>query len=225
VTGGLATSEPRDAALRTLADAIVARSLEHPLRVAIDGIDAAGKSTLADELAPLVERRNRPVIRASIDGFHRPRAERYRRGADSPEGYYRDSFDHDVIRTLLLQPLGPGGSRRFRRAAFDWRNDAAVDARLQEAPPDAVLLVDGVFCQRQELNDCWDLRIFVHVDEAEALRRGVERSGGGDAERRRYLTRYLPGQRLYIAERQPQERADIVLDNTDVERPSIVWSR
>jgi uridine kinase len=29
-----------------------------------------------------------PVIRTSIDGFHRPKAERYLRGRHSAEGYY-----------------------------------------------------------------------------------------------------------------------------------------
>src|ERR671937_1286035 len=58
----------------------------NPVRVAIDGVDAAGKTTLADELAPVLRRRGREVVRASIDGFHRPRAERYRRGELSPEG-------------------------------------------------------------------------------------------------------------------------------------------
>ena len=66
----------------------------HPVRVAVDGIDAAGKTTLADELVPLLETRGRPVIRASLDGFHRPRSARYQRGADSAEGYYLDAFDY-----------------------------------------------------------------------------------------------------------------------------------
>jgi len=49
------------------------------VRTAIDGPDAAGKTTLADELAVALRERGRDVIRASIDGFHRPRRERYRR--------------------------------------------------------------------------------------------------------------------------------------------------
>ena len=53
--------------------------------VAVDGVDASGKTTLADRLAEAVAPRP-PVVRASIGDFHRPRAERYRRGRDSPEG-------------------------------------------------------------------------------------------------------------------------------------------
>ncbi len=44
----------------------------HTLRVAIDGVDGAGKTTLADELVEPVRRLGRRVIRASVDDFHRP---------------------------------------------------------------------------------------------------------------------------------------------------------
>src|SRR5437868_12528906 len=115
---------PRQEVLQQLADIIISIKCWHPLRLAIDGIDAAGKTTLADELTPLIERQGRPVIRASIDGFHRPRQERYRRGHDSPEGYYEDSFDYAGLREVLLMPLEPHGNRHYRRAVFDVHADA-----------------------------------------------------------------------------------------------------
>ena len=83
----------------------------------MDGPDAAGKTTLAAELAGRLAGK-RDVIRASIDGFHRPRAQRYRRGDLSPEGAYHDTFDYGAVRAVLLDPLGPGGSRRYRTAVF-----------------------------------------------------------------------------------------------------------
>ena len=68
------------------------------------------------------------MIRASIDGFHNPRAERYRRGVASAEGYFLDSFDYAELKSALLEPLGPSGGRRFRRAVFDFRSDRPVNA-------------------------------------------------------------------------------------------------
>jgi uridine kinase len=73
----------RQDTLDQLAGRISALEPAHPVRVAIDGVDAAGKTMLADELARVLGARARPVIRASIDGFHRPRAERYRQGSGS----------------------------------------------------------------------------------------------------------------------------------------------
>jgi uridine kinase len=66
---------------------VCARRPQHPLRVALDGPDAAGKTTLADELAARLVPGDRDVIRASIDGFHRPRLERRRRGDTDPHRY------------------------------------------------------------------------------------------------------------------------------------------
>jgi len=80
--------------LEQLAASIAAVRLDHPTRVAIDGVDGSGTTTLADELVKPLRRAGREVIRASVDGFHHPRAVRYTRGPDSPEGYYLDSFDY-----------------------------------------------------------------------------------------------------------------------------------
>ena len=216
----------RQELLEALAARIVAVPAEHPLRVAVDGIDAAGKTTLADELVAPLRARGRPVIRASLDGFHRPRARRYRRGATSPEGYYLDSFDMDALREALLLPLGPGGSRHYRRAAFDFRTDRPVRAPLGEAPSDAVLVVDGVFLLRPELVALWDYRIFVELPFAVALERAVRRDlalfASAQAVRVRYQQRYLPGQHLYFAAAQPLEHADAIVGNEDLANPRLV---
>jgi uridine kinase len=206
--------------LATLIDGV---RLGYPTRVAFDGPDAAGKTILADELAPVLRERGRHVIRASVDGFHRPKAERYARGPDSPEGYYEDSFDHDTLRRALLDPLGPSGDRAYRTATSDHRADRAVSEQFATAPGDAVLLLDGVFLQRPELRDGFDVCVFVAVAFEETLRRVVERDvalfGSRDEVERRYRSRYVPGQRMYFAAVGPRELADIVIANDDPAGP------
>jgi pantothenate kinase len=107
-------------ALNHLLDSVARRiaNLESrdTVRVGIDGIDAAGKITLADELADRLRRLGRSAVRSGIDGFHRPRQDRYARGSDCPEGYYHDSFDLDGLVEMLLRPLGPGGTGHYQTA-------------------------------------------------------------------------------------------------------------
>ncbi len=217
--------------LQKLAGLIIAIPCVHPLRVAIDGIDAAGKTALADELAELILKRGRPVIRASLDGFHRPRKERYRLGPDSPEGYYLDSFDYPAILASLLLPLGPGGDRRYRQATFDHLQDAPLPDAWEIAPQDSLLLMDGIFLLRQELNPAWDFRIFVKVSFATSVERGCQRdlltSGqAGDeayqALRQRYLKRYVPGQRIYLQSVQPESLADVIYVNDNLLQPFLI---
>ena len=213
----------RQALVGYLTRVIDALRRPHPVRVAIDGPDAAGKTTLADELAARLRARQRVVIRASIDGFHRPRAERYRRGDESPHGYYNDSFDFDSLRDNLLDPLGPNGSRRYRTATFDFQRDAARLGPHAVAPDHAVLLFDGVFLLRPELFEDWDLRIFVAVEFDKTLSRALERDvalfGSREQVECRYRRRYISGQELYFAAAHPTETADFVVDNNDVEHP------
>ena len=86
-----------------------------------------------------------------------------------------------------------------------------------------MLLVDGVFLLRRELRTAWDVRIFVSVEPAETLRRALMRDvgllGSHTEVERAYRERYLPGQRLYLAEHSPLEAADAVVFNDEPDRP------
>src|SRR5690242_12462799 len=127
--------------------------------IAVDGVDGAGKSTFADGLAEVFAEAGSAVYRASLEGFHRPRAERYARGRRSVEGYYRDSFDYATFRRVLIDPFRDGaqtgGTTGFQLSAFDVVRDAPVEAQWVTAPRDAVLIIDGLFLHRAELRDLW----------------------------------------------------------------------
>jgi uridine kinase len=203
--------------LECLASRVSAIRLAHPTRVAIDGIDASGKTHLAKELAELLVAQGRKVITASLDGFHHPRQIRYRLGSLSPEGYYQDSFDYDALLSELLLPLGPGGNRRCRTRIHDIQTESPVQERYMQVPADAILLVDGIFLLRPELIDIWDFRIFVNIDFDTSLQRAMQRDlrilGSVESVRQRYLERYIPAQRLYLESVNPQTLAHVVVDN------------
>ena len=212
-----------------LVDLICGVERPHPLRVAIDGVDAAGKTTLAEDMSPLIESRGRPVIRASVDGFHNPRMVRYQRGENSPEGYYLDSFDNDAILQKVLIPLGPGGNRKYHPRVFDFRLDIPTHESWREAPVDAILLFDGVFLLRPELREYWDFSIFVDanfdVSVPRAVRRDVARSNGKldwETTFAKYNQRYVPGQQIYLAKSNPKSVADVVVDNTILDKPILI---
>lgn len=212
--------------LDELARRIIQIELPHPIRVAIDGPDAAGKTRLADELVAPLQSQGRPVIRASIDGFHHPARIRHQRGATSPEGYYHDSFNYQALKESLLAPLGPEGSRQYVSAVFDYRTDSALQVPVQVAAVNAVLLFDGVFLLRSELTGAWDFTIFVEAafetTAARAEQRDVVLFGSAEEVRKRYEQRYIPGQKLYFAEAHPKERAHVVLDNNDPWNPVVL---
>jgi uridine kinase len=106
------------------------------VRVGIDGVDGSGKTTFANELSDVLQSLGRKVIRVSVDDFHNIRELRYRRGRSSPEGFWLDAFDYDRLRADVLEPLGPGGSRRYRPAAHDLASDQVLDPRHEVAQPE-----------------------------------------------------------------------------------------
>jgi uridine kinase len=215
----------RSQLLKELAAQLMAIKRPHPIRVAIDGVDAAGKTSLANELGPPLQEQKRLVIRASIDGFHNPREIRYKRGPNSPAGYYYDSFDYKAIKSLLLEPLGPHGNLQYQTAIFNFRTESSVNSSTHQAHPKAILLFDGVFLLRPELDNSWDVRIFVDVDFAVSVERATHRDqklfGSAEAVETRYRQRYVPGQQIYLQRCQPKKRADIVVSNNDPTNPTM----
>jgi uridine kinase len=213
--------------LAELARVVLAVARPHPVRVAIDGCSAAGKTTFADELADAVRAgTTRTVIRVGIDYFKRAVALRTAYPKDSPDSYYLESWDNSAIRDKLLIPLGPGGDRRYRPAIMDLAGLNPIDAPAEVAPDDVVLLADGGFLQRPELDPHWDLRIYLDVGFDEVLRRGIARdqrwmSSVAEAEHR-YRTKYIPGERRYVDEIRPRDRAQVVVGNEDFSAPTLI---
>ena len=165
--------------------------------MAIDGVDASGKTTLADELVAPLSEAGHDVRRISADDFLNPAEIRYRQGRDSADGFYRDSFDYGALRAAL--------------------------AALSD---EGVTIVDGIFLLRSELRALWHFSIFLRatfdVTVARAIERDAARLGGLEAARDRYARRYVPGQRLYFDEADPEQQATVVIDNSDPTEPVIV---
>jgi uridine kinase len=186
--------------LRRVADA-VPRLDGRRARVAIDGVDGAGKTWFADDLARVLTGRGFAVQRVSIDDFLSPAVVRYARGRRSPEGYWLDSHDTPrFVRAVSAEGPAAGG-------------------------PAGVVVVDGIFLHRDELMDLWDLRVFLDVPTDVAFDRMARRDGRSADPAAKENVRYSEGQKLYLAACDPASRAHLVVDNTDFSAPLLVRRR
>jgi uridine kinase len=214
-------SRTRNRLVSSIAQQINRMQTDHT-KVAVDGVDGAGKTTFADELANKLQVLGRSVIRASVDDFHNPKAIRYSRGHNSPQGYFRDSFDYPKLKSLLLDPLSLNGTGLCQLRWFDYRIDECIPASQVKAEPNSVLVFDGVFLHRDELTSYWDYSVFLQVPFTVSYQRMATRDGGSadpDATENR---RYLKGQKIYLAHCQPVSKATLVVDNESIEAPFIV---
>lgn len=220
-TSGESRGDPRTSALRQLLDGLEAVAPERRILVALDGVDGAGKTHLSRELASLsAERLRRPLVTVSIDGFHRPKSERAAAGS-GPEGFYRGSYRYDAFRAHVVHSLRTRGS--ITPAIWDVARDEPIDLHEVDVPPTGIVLVDGIFLHRSELDAVWDATVWVHAPFEVSVPRGNARFAGthdpdpeADANRR-----YVGGQRLYIAEVGPRARATWIWDNTELDRPTL----
>jgi len=207
-----------------VAEAILALPADRVRRVAIDGVDGAGKTHFADALGVELNVRGAKVIRVSADGFLNPPRTRHRRGRDSPEGFYRDSYDYGRMVRLLLDPLSPGGNREYIREVYDVRREREVRRLPELAADDAILVLDGIFVHRDELVRYWDYSVWLEVPFDVSVPRAAKRGVGikdADPYAMKNL-RYVEGQRLYMAECRPRARASVVIDNADLANPVLL---
>jgi uridine kinase len=201
------------ASVHEIAERIMALERQHPIRVGIDGFCAAGKTTLAEQLAQVIRGHHRPVIRACADDFQNPASVRYRLGSRSPEGFYRDALDFQALRAELLAPLGPGGSLVYRTSTFDVHSSRPNLSPQRRAQGTEILLLDGLFLHAPALAGCFDFTIFVDAGYelciARARIRRQERSRDADEIEALYRERYVPGFELYVGEVQPERQASV----------------
>lgn len=221
------SQQPSPQRLQVLADLlelIVAVRPRERAVIAIDGPDGVGKSVLSAELralAPLLS--GREVVGVSLDGFHHARAVRYAHGRDA-ESYYRHAFDYDSFLARCVTPFRAG--REIVTAIRDVATDQRVHPDPVEPADDAVLLVDGVFLQRAELDGVFDAVLLVTAAPEVTVPRGNARWGRPPEEDdpdHPANARYVGAHRRYEYEMRTERRFPTwILDNTDLDRPRLL---
>jgi uridine kinase len=197
-----------------------------PLRVGIDGRCASGKTKLVDELSSSLAA-NWPeiqVLRPSVDGFHHPKELRYRQGEFSARGYYEDAYDYSAVIDAVLSPLSSATFPVWcKQTVHDWRTDMPHEAPAIPVGPNAVLLFEGIFVLRSQINRYWDLRILVDVDAEASIARAIQRDADGSLEvtEEKYRLRYEPAWQIYVDAEHPELKADLIVHNHDVQNPTI----
>ena len=156
-----------------------------PFLLAIDGRCAAGKSTLARELA---QRSGCAVI--PMDHFFlRPEQRTEARFAEPGGNVDRERFLTDVLR-----PLRTGEPFSYR--PFDCHT-LSLAAPVPVAPA-KLCIVEGSYSCHPALRDAYDLTVFLDVSPDEQLRRIRVRNGEEGAQR--FAARWIPLEERYFTE-------------------------
>jgi len=189
--------------------------------IAIDGVDGVGKTTFADSIATRIKGTGRPVIRASVDNFHNPEDIRYRLGKKSPEGFFKDSYNYEKLKEVLIDPL-LSGNLIYKTKIFNVQKNQAISEEAKKAKPGSILILDGIFLHRSELNHFWHYSIFLKAPFSITIPRGAQRGYGNPELSAPSNHRYIAGQKIYLKSCQPEKIASIVIDYSNLESPELI---
>lgn len=178
--------------------------------IGIDGLGGAGKSTISEKICSELQSSGIHTVLLHIDDFINVRSVRYNERYPQWQCYYDLQWRYD----------------HFREVISALRRDGKVTAELYDKEDDSylrtdyctkertVVIVEGIFLQRKELEGIFDLMVYIDVPEEERLKRVLLRDTyiGDDSEiRRKYEDRYFPAEHRYVTEYHPADKADTVI--------------
>lgn len=164
--------------------------------VAIDGMAAAGKSTLGELLV-----RRYGCALVHMDDFFLPPELRTPERVAAPGG----NVHYERFRARVLAGLASG--RPFSYDRFDCHTMSYRERITVE--PNRLTVVEGAYALHPSLREDYDLKVFYPVEPDEQLRRILLR-GGPDC-MARFRDRWIPLENAYIAACGVRECCDLIL--------------
>lgn len=189
---------------RTLEEMV--KALDHlprkhsTLLIGIDGCGGAGKSTLAK----LVKEAYSNVTIVHIDDFYFPKDQIIQsHPTQKPIGA---DLDWQRVFAQVIEPLTKEQSGYYQR--YDWDLDQL--AEWHTVPTGGIVIIEGVYSTRNELQTYYDLTIWVDCPREIRLKRGIDRDGEGA--RQIWENNWMVAEEMYMNEHKPQDRAKLVLE-------------
>ncbi|WP_139378306.1 uridine kinase family protein [Mesobacillus jeotgali] len=169
------------------------------LLIGVDGCGGSGKSTLARMLKEELP----GVTVVHKDDFYLPSSLLIiDEPANKPIGA---DFDWQRLLDQVLDPLSKDQDGHYQR--YDWDSDNM--AEFHTVPAGGIVIIEGVYSTRQELEHYYDWKIWVDCPREMRLARGIQRDG--EEARAMWEDNWMVGEDLYVQQQKPYERADIVI--------------
>ncbi|MER5838707.1 hypothetical protein ABT116_50765, partial [Streptomyces sp. NPDC002130] len=100
--------------------------------VGLSGIEASGKSTIADELADGISKSGHDVVTIHGDEFSTAKAVR-NNNPDAVRGYLEDAYDYSILSSRVLVPLRSAEVSDISYVSTDPETDESVVTKARSA--------------------------------------------------------------------------------------------
>jgi uridine kinase len=190
------------------------------LLVAISGIDGAGKSRIAAEVAASLEARGLRVASLPADPWLRRPHERFD-PSDPARHFYERAIRFEEMFEQLVLPLRDRRSISIETDAAGKTASEYHRLRWEYEDVDAVLL-EGIYLLRRPYRRHYDIACWLDCSFETALERavaGAQEVLPPEEAARAYRSIYFPAQEIHFARDDPRGSADVVLSNDSSGRP------
>ncbi len=137
-----------------------------------------------------------------MDDFYRAMPHDERFDLKPEEGYER-YYDWQRLRDSLLEPFTAGRVSRYQR--YDWASNQL--GGMVELKPRGILLIEGCYSSRPELQPYYQLICCVETSKALRMMRQKQRDDYNEA----WVARWEAAETYHFLKNPPQEVADLVV--------------
>ena len=167
-----------------------------PYIIGINGIDCAGKTTLAKNLSGQLEQSGIKNKIFYIDDFNDPKVEKETYRAFASGNWNENDFD------------------RYYESIIDFQK--ASEAVAKAAVKNEIVIVEGIFIFRSKFKITFNYRIYLEVDASIALARFEQRRRlkGDDRPVEIFEDIWVRAHNKYVSEVNPQKISDLIIQGT-----------
>ncbi|MEI2357915.1 kinase [Mesobacillus zeae] len=171
----------------------------------LDGLSRSGKTTIAEELSKHLEEKNIPFYVFHMDDHIVERKKRYHTGREEWFEYYYLQWDIPWLSTHFFEKLR--FSNKFE-LPFYCNSCDTVSYRTLSIPDGAVVVIEGVFLQREAWLNYFDSLVFI---ECSRETRFLRESTDTQVNINKFKERYWKAEDYYLETECPKKKANLVL--------------
>ncbi|MTI65602.1 MAG: hypothetical protein FH753_03285 [Firmicutes bacterium] len=195
-----------------------------PIIIGINGIDTSGKTEFTNSLDTYLKKQKEKVQIIHIDDFHNPKKVRYS-GKDEIENYFYKSFNINKLVNELLIPIKKKNYLHKKLRILNLETDKYDLEKKFLIDKDTLVILEGVFIFRKEIEPYLDYKVFIHIPFDECKKRVLKRDvpKHGKEILKKYDIKYIPTQKYYLKKYPTEKYSDIIIDNTDFNKPKVIF--
>ncbi|KGP90561.1 uridine kinase [Pontibacillus chungwhensis BH030062] len=173
--------------------------------IGIDGLSRSGKTTFVEKVKAILEKKQIDCTIIHLDHHIVEKHERYQTGMDSWVEYYHLQWDVERLRDALFRELATASSLTL--PFYYYAKDECRDEEIR-LPSEGVIVVEGVFLQREEWRAYLDHVYFLDCPRETRFNRESEHT---QANINKFQERYWKAEDYYMNKVHPLSKADHVL--------------